>query len=301
MWLSLSIIGYVLLGVVFVMDKFILSKSVARPAVYAFYSTVPAFLAFFAWPFGVQLPHGVDIVWAIASGLLFGLGMHTLFLAVKAGEASHINPFTGAVITIVTYALSAVALGEQLSRAEIAGVMVLTLASVLLSYETSRVHHGWHAGYLWAILSGIAFAISLVIVKYFYEHYSFITGLVWTRGTSGLYALLLLLFPSVRRALFKSRPRAFKTYGKRHALGLVLADKILSVIGIVLLHYAIAIGSVTLVNALEGVQYVFMFILIYLSTRFFPRVFKEYFTKRELIIETIAIVLVAVGSVLFVL
>jgi hypothetical protein len=75
----------------------------------------------------------------------------------------------------------------------------------------------------------------------------------------------------------------------------------LSVIGIVLVHYAIAIGRVTLVNALEGVQYVFMFILIYLSTKFWPRVFKEYFTKRELLIETIAIVLVAAGSVLFVM
>jgi drug/metabolite transporter (DMT)-like permease len=99
--------------------------------------------------------------------------------------------------------------------------MVLTFASVLLAYEKTQRHRGWHIGFLWAILSGICFAVSLVIAKYFYNHYSFLTGLIWTRGTGGLYAVILLLFPSVRHVLSKKSRQPFKTYGKRHAFGIV--------------------------------------------------------------------------------
>jgi len=50
-----------------------------------------------------------------------------------------------------------------------------------------------------------------------------------------------------------------------------------------------------------GIQFVLMFILIYLLTKFAPKVFQEYVTKRELAVQTIAIILVMVGSGLFVL
>ena len=43
-----------------------------------------------------------------------------------------------------------------------------------------------------------------------------------------------------------------------------------------------SIGSVTIVGAMSGVQYVLMFIMIYLLTKFTPKIFKEYFTKHEI-------------------
>ena len=87
---------------------------------------------------------------------------------------------------------------------------------------------------------------------------------------------------------------------QKHAFGIILGDKILGVVGVVLIQYAIALGSVTLVNALVGIQYALMFLLIFLLTKFAPRIFKEEFTKRELAIELIAIFFVVAGSGLFV-
>lgn len=302
MWFLITIIGYFLLAAVLVLDKLILTKSVGKPVVYTFYSTVFLLAAFLAWPFGVVLPSGIDIVWAMVSGVGFGFGMWTLFIAVKAGEASHINPFIGGVITIATYIFSFLLLGEQLTSAQVAGVMVMSFATLLLSFEKSKTHHGFHTGFLWGIASGIIFAVSHVAAKHMYEHYDFLTGLVWTRGTAGFFGLALLFFPSVNRALFGKKPKKkVKGYAKRHATAIVVANKVLSVIGIILVHYGISIGSVTLVNALAGVEYAFMFIMIFLCTKFLPKVFKEYFTKRELAVEVIAIALIALGSMFFVL
>ena len=39
MWFLVAFIGYFLLAVVVILDKFILTKSVSKPVVYTFYST----------------------------------------------------------------------------------------------------------------------------------------------------------------------------------------------------------------------------------------------------------------------
>lgn len=302
MWFLLIIVGYFLLAIVAILDKLILTKSVGRPVVYTFYSTVFlvfAFLAGLVVDMDPIVP--VDMFWGLVSGVTFGLGMWAMFIALKKGEVSHIAPFIAAVITMATYALSTLILGEKLGPLETAGVMVLAFASFLLSFEKSRKYDGFHVGFMWAILSGVIFAISHVSSKYLYDHYSFVTGLVWARGTSGIFGLALLMFPPVRAALTHHHRTLPKTYGKRHAFGIVVTNKVLSVVGIVMLHYAIAIGSVILVNALAGLQEAFTFFMILVLTRYAPKILKEYFTKREMTVQVIAIALVILGSVIFVL
>ncbi|MEK7083741.1 MAG: DMT family transporter, partial [Patescibacteria group bacterium] len=258
--------------------------------------------AFLAIPFGAAIPDGIDLWVAILSGMTFGAAMWAMFAAVKASEASHIDPFIGAVITIATYIFSTIFLGEHLTELQFVGVFVLAAASFLLSFEKSKNHNGFHSGFLWGMLAGVLFAISHVCAKYVYDNYPFLTAIVWARGSGGLFGLALLFVPSVWRSVMRRRTNGDepKTYGKRHVIIIVAANKILSVVAIVLANYAIAIGSVTLVNALAGAQYVFMFFMIYFLTKFFPKIFQEYFTKREFFVETIAIALIVVGSVLFV-
>ncbi len=298
-WFIIALVGYTALAVVFILDKLILTKSVSKPVVYTFYSTIYMFAVLLAYPFGVELLQGIDWLWATISGLTFGFGLWTMFIAVKNGEASHINPFLGAVITIATFIFSSIFLGESLTTLQIVGINILVLASFLLSFEKSKKYNGIHIGFLWAVLSGLLFAVSHVIAKYIYGIYPFLTGLVWTRATIGFVGILCLFYPAVQKT-FKKKKKQSKTFAKRHAFGLVVVDKILAVIGVIAIQYAIAIGSVTMVNAMSGLQYGLMFVFIYLLTKFLPKVFKEYFTKKELLVQTIALVLVIFGSALFV-
>lgn len=305
MWFAIALTGYAFLAIVAILDKFIVSKSV-RPVVYSFYSTIFMFGALLALPFvGWEFLKGVDWLWACASGIAFGLGMWTLYLAVKKGEATHISPFNGAMVSIFIYFLASFFLSEKLTGAQICGIAILVFASLLLSFEKTRTHSGFHIGFIWAILSGLLFAISHVSAKYLYGIYPFWPAFIWTRASTGLVGLLLLLSPSVRETFRKRHSTGVqaepKTFGKRHALGLVLSNKILSVLAIVLIQFAMSAGSVTLVGALSGLQFSLMFLFVYLSTKFLPRVFKEYFTKREIAVEMIAMVLVAIGSVFFVI
>lgn len=303
MWFIFALVGYFFLALTFILDKIILTKSLDKPVVYTFYSTIFMFGALFAFPLGVDFLKGIDWWWAIVSGMAFGFALWTLYKAVKSGEASHINPFNGAMVTISVYALSSFFLAEKLSNLQIIGIVILAGASLLLSFENSKKHKGFHMGFLWAFISGILFAISHVSAKYLYEIYPFLTGFVWTRATTGIVGLLVLFFPSVRKSFThkKNKKELPKTNAKRHVGSIVVATKILGVVAVVLIQYAISLGSVSLVTALSGLQYVCMFLLILFFTRFVPKVFHEYFTKKERALEWVAIFLVCLGSVMFVL
>jgi len=306
LWFFIALLGYFLLAVVFVLDKLILTKSVQKPVVYTFYSTIFMFAALLILPFGGGLLVGVDWLWALASGLGFGFGLWTMFIALKYGETSHISPFIGVVITVATFTLSYALFDERLSQTQIIGMIVLLVAGLLLSFEkTKGSQKKLYLGFVWAIVAGLLFAISHVAAKHIYEIYDFVTGFAWTRATTGIVGIVTMFFPCViqscRNGLKKSPQKKKKTYAKRYVFGIVVSDKVLGVIGVVLIQYAIAVGSVTLVNAMSGLQYVLMFLIILFTTKFYPRVFKEYFTKKETIMQWIALVFVVVGSALFVI
>jgi len=243
---------------------------------------------------------GLDWWWAVVSGVAFGLALLTFYKAIQHGEISHIGPFNGAAITVFLYITGYYFLAEKLSTTQIIGIVILILSSLLLAFEKSRKHSGFHVGFVWAIVSALLFAISHTSAKYLYGIYSFEIAFIWTRATTGLVGLFLLFFPSVRKT-FKRKKNTKKTYAGRHAVGLVITDKVLGVLSVVCIQYAIALGSPTLVQALSGLQFVLMFVFIYVLTKILPRVFKEYFTKKELKIEFVAILLVLVGSALLVL
>lgn len=299
MWLLLAFIGYFILALVVILDKLIVSKSAQKPIVYTFYSTIFMFGALLALPFiGWGLLYGVDWWWAIGSGVAFGLALWFLYLGVKEGETSHISPFNGAIFTAGIFLLANLILQEKLNSVQMAGTIVLGLACLLLSFERSQKHKGIHIGFLWAGISGLLFAFSHVAAKELYNIYPFWTAFIWTRATTGLVGLMCLFFPSVWRAFH--RHSEAKSYARKHAGLIIIIDKVLSIIAVILIQYAYATGVVTVVGALGGLQYVLMFVLVYLFTKFSPKVFKEYFTKRELAIEVIATILVAIGSAFFV-
>ena len=301
MWFLLAFLGYFLLALVFVIDKLILTKSVSKPIVYTFYSTIFLFGALLAWPFGVQFLKGFDWVIAIISGLSFGFALWAFFVGLKSGEASHISPFNGAMITIFTYVIADYFLGEKLNQMQIVGIIILVFSSLLLSFEKSRKNNGFHIGFFWAGVSGLLFAFSHVRAKYLYEVYPFLTGFVWTRVFIGFVGLFTLLSPTVRNSLKKEKKNKKEEAKSQKTMILIVVDKFFAVLGVILVQYAISISSVAPVIALSGLQFALMFVMVYLLTKFAPKVFKEYFTKREVAVEVIAILLVVLGSALFVL
>ncbi len=306
MSLLIAIIGYFLLAIVVLLDKKILTTAVAQPIVYTFYSTVFLLGLFLLLPFHSVQMTPQTVIYAGLSGISFGFALWTMFVAIKHGEASHSGPFIGAFITLASFILGALLLNEHLSSAQQVGIVFLIIASLLLSFEkTKRKQSWWHTGYLWGIISGILFGLSHVTAKVVYDMVAFLPALVWTKGITGMFALFLLLSPTVRRALAPHTPvrtrheqKKVKEKKMKHTL-LVVVNKLFSVLANGLIQYAIAIGSVTLVTAIGGIQYVFLFLLIVLFSKYYRSFFQEYMTKREISVQIVALGFVMIGAALF--
>jgi len=67
------------------------------------------------------------------------------------------------------------------------------------------------------------------------------------------------------------------------------------VVAVLLIQYATALGSVTIVNALSGVQFAFLIVVIALLTKYDPKLSKEKFARGELRNELLAVLVIAIG------
>ena len=102
--------------------------------------------------------------------------------------------------------------------------------------------------------------------------------------------MFLLVSKKIREEIFKSLKNL---KGKKRLL--FFSNQGLAAVGAFLQNYAIYLGSVALVGALQGVQYVFLLVLGGLITVFYPKIMKENISKSVIIQKIIAIVLIVIG------
>jgi len=280
-----------------ILDKFLLTKKFPRVSVLTFWTAVWNLLGvvFVFWDF-VFFPGWGILILALLSGVFFTVALQFLYSALKTGETSHVGPLVGGVVPIVSFAVSYFWLGERLSSVQLLSIGLLVIGTLLISLEKSRRHNGWHIGMVWGLCAGLFFGLSYVLMRGIFLDTTFSTGFVWARIGGFLAALPLLLNRSVRADIF------VKTKAKKEKLesGLfILAiNKTLAVIYFLGMNYALSLASATIVNALAGLQYAIMFVMIYIFTKTIPKFFQEQFTRREIIMQIVALGLIILGLAL---
>lgn len=296
MEIIIALSGYIILAVVGILDKFILSDRQISPARFVFYSTAPLLLLFLAVPFGGTLA-GWDYLVALLSGCGFGLGLYFMYRGFEKSEVSHIGPLVGGSIPVVTLILGSLFLNEQLTDKMLWGVMFLIIGSFVIAMEYTSRRFAFKLAMIWGVLAALAFAISHVTAKYLYTRYGFVDGFVWSRAMIGVFGFLFLLIPKAAKDIFSS-VKTKPSDESRNSVLLVAADKILGVAGVVIIQFAISLGSVTVINALAGVQFAVLVLLVGVMTKCFPKRFKEEYSATEVVQEAIAIVLISIGLAL---
>lgn len=312
MWVLIALLGNTTLALVGIIDKLILTKAVSKPIVLVFYSTIFILPAFLILPFGfVTMPLvGTHYGLSLVSGFCFALGLWAMYLAITKGEVSRIGPIIGAVTPFFILFLSRFFLGEKLGPYALLAAIFLMVGSLIISIDSKEGTSPWRSGLEWAAVSGFLFAISHVSAKYIYNQYDFVSGFVLTKLPIGIFAIFLLLSPSVRAVFAKKKEiAALKPVGERQEtsikkiLGkyqvlLVGGNILLGALGAVLLQYAMSIGSVSLVNALAGVQFAMLIVLVAIISKFFPQILKETFSKKEILQKAVAVFFISIGLLL---
>ena len=200
-------------------------------------------------------------------------------------------PAIGAISAIASFMMSYAFLNIPLEEHFVYGVLLLSLGTFLLSH----VRFGADRNILLHIFhSGLFFGFHYIAMKGLFLETSFADGFFWSRIGFVLFALSLLLVP----VYFDKIKEQTKTTTRNAGL-LVLCTKIIAGIAAFMLLKATDVGDVTVVQALDGLKFVFIIILSLLLGRFIPKTAGENeFDFKTLIRKALYIAIIALGFVI---
>lgn len=266
-WIALAVVAQVINAGVALVDKYIVTseKIMSRPSVYAFYTCILAGMWVVVFLFGIvpipflaslgipSLAHVVSptlnvAVFSILSAYAFFIALVSLYTALKDADASDVIPVVGAVSAVASFGLSHFFLGTRLTPNFIVGLLLLSLGTLLVSH----LRFTWRTA-LNAIHAGLFFAVHYVTMKGLFNETSFDDGFFWSRVAFFVVAVSMLMIPGY---LDKIHSQTKAT--TRHSGFLVLGTKLMAGIGSILILKATALGNVAIVQALGGLQFVFL-------------------------------------------
>src|SRR3989344_3073074 len=102
-WLAIVLIGHFLNALAFLMDKFLLTKKIPSPFVYAFFIGALGILGVVLIPFGFSVPSALEITRALVAGATFVLALIFFFAGLKENEVSRVVPLTGGPVALFTF------------------------------------------------------------------------------------------------------------------------------------------------------------------------------------------------------
>lgn len=311
-WLIIALVAYFLLAIANLIDKFLVEKVLGSARAYTFLASIMGLLVFVAAPWTLNWPGLTMFIFNIVLGGFFTLALLFLYAALRRGEASKILVLVGGSTPIFSAPLAFMFLGDVFSARQVIAISLLFIGLLIIAFLPSRNKNFWEKiysrlslkstkpqlGVLLAVLSGLAYAIFFVGSKYAYQGQEFLSAFLWTRLGAALFASLILFSKRARQeisAIFKPNK------GNNKKQGLLVVNQGLGAFGFILQNYAIYLGPVAIVNALQGVQYVWIIILGALISIFAPKVLKEDLSRNIIIKKILAILIISAGLYLLTL
>lgn len=300
-WIWLAVGGQVLNAVVAILDKCIISSdsAIPRPFVYAFYSCLlsGAWLLAFAigWVPGIDaigFPHWDNIVLptlevfalAILAAYSFFIALVSMFNALKFDSPSNVMPVIGAVAAVSSVGLNYLFLNSPLTDSFLLGIALLAIGTFLVSQANFS-----RALVLTTVHSGLFFALHLITMKGLFQITSFDNGFFWSRTALVFFALSLLLVPAYVKKIKKGTANTTRRGG-----ALVLLAKVVAGIASFMLLKATDWGEVAVVQALDGLKFVFILFFSYLVTLWVPQIHTESGTRPQEVVRKIMYVSIIV-------
>jgi drug/metabolite transporter (DMT)-like permease len=294
-WLIVAILGYFAFALASLGDKIILGQS-PRPRAFTFFVGVFNILAVFLIPFiDFGVPTGFTILWIVLDAIIYIFGIYGMFSALEKFDVSRVIPAIGATQPIFIFLLTWIFWGPQsLGTQQIVAFVLLLLGTIIISVNRTGDLFTKESLKI-SLATALLFSMDFVFSKFVYLNLPFWQGFIWIRIISFIFALMLLIHPAFYKDVFGKKAKE-KT---KTSTGLLFVSfQAAGGIATILQSWAIALAPIAylaIINALRGVQYVFLFAFTVACTTCIPKVLKEDVSKGTLIQKISAILVIALG------
>jgi uncharacterized membrane protein len=302
MYLAIGLVVFAqfLNAIIALVDKYIIStKKVPNPSYYAFFVSILSALSVFVFLFSsinipipglsipsmgnVGIPSLAIIIISLSAGIAFFFALWSLFSALREADASDVIPVVGSTSALVALPFGHYLLGVGVSHNVFLGIFFLIVGALFLSHYRFKFRV-----FLITLISGFFFALHFIGLKYLFTITGFDNAFFWSRMGIVIAALVIFL---PRWTYCKDCSR--NTTRKSHAI--IIGNKILAGVAGFILLKAIDLSDVALVQALGGLQFVFLFLLSMTMGRMMPREVGENVSGKYRVQKTVAISLLVIG------
>ena len=303
-WLAVALTAYLILAVVNLLDKFLVDNVMKSSRAYAFAACVLGAGIALVSPWFLTWPGWLPFFHNLINGFIFAAALWSLFSALRRGEVSRILVLVGGLTPVFTLILSLLFLEESFSRGEIMGMLLILVGVFLIIFlpfskdlksKVGSVPNlklaAFFQGMAIAALSALFYSVYFISTKEAYLGQPFFSAFIWTRLGAALAVMLFLLRSADRLAIkeaFLSSDRGGKKF-------LVVFNQSMGAAGFILQNYAVYLGSVVIVNALQGVQYAFLLVISGAVSLLAPQLLKEDFSRRAVFQKSLAVAAIMAG------
>lgn len=291
LWVILSILSALVWALVNVVDKYVLEKWIRKPIVpvmmLGIVGLIAALLVYFIR--GYSPLSLFNIILALIAGAFYFLMNLSYFKAAQIEEISRVVPLFK-LTPIFILILATIFLGEVFTPLRYLGIFLLVIGAILISMKGSFKIRLSKAIFF-MLLSAFFLSLNQVITKYLLDFTDF-----WTVFSYVRFGAFVALIPAFYFN-FKDLREVAREHGKK-AIGVMSLNESMNLVAVLLITIAVALGSVTLVNALASVQLFFVLFFTIILSVFYPRILKEEITRKTIFFKIIAIVLMFIGALL---
>lgn len=297
-WIIIVLVAYFILAIVGVVDKFLLSQIITDNRLYTFLIGVLGLFVFTAIPFVTFAWPGLwGFFLDVVSGGFLIAALFLFYRALQEGEASLVIPLIGGGLPLAVFVFSLLFLGSSFSTRQLLAVFFLLVGGVLITLIPKAKARWWQfwkrrkpSGVGIAMIATLCFATYFVMSEHIYATQGFATGFILSRLGS-FFAVCWLLFDS---SFIRTLKRFFHDFIKKKKY-IFFINQLFGAVGFLGQSYAISIKSAAIVNALQGVQYVFLLIIASGVSLLLPHVIQERVTRIVIAEKSIAIIVIAIG------
>lgn len=307
MWILFVILASFFYALVSLVDKYVLTNVNTRPAVLVFYIGVLGMLVFLLSPFvGFDVPPLPSLLLSAGSGFVFSLALLVFFSKLKIFEASRLVPAVGAFVPLFIFLFVFILSWgrETFSGVELAAFLLLLAGTVLISRKKGTSHT--KASLQAALASALLFSVAFIMAKYAYMGQSFWPVFMFMRFGGLAVSLGLLFLQEVRNELLGKGQNgtgiSFWEMPGKYLIFLVgQAGGALAEVFRNAALFLVPLSMLPFVNALQGLQHVFLLAFATLLSWKFPHILKEEASKGSLAGKLLAIFLIGGGLALLAL
>ncbi len=290
-WIYFVILATFLWSITNVMDKYLVDKRVKSPLILLIFfriaSLIPIIILIPILNIGVP---SLDLFFLIfVSAILMILAIITYYKAVEVEEISVSIPLFQ-FIPIFTLFIAFFTLGERLTGMDYLGFLILILGGFVISIRRTSGLFRIGRVFWFVMIASLLFSASYVITKFVLGYVNYWDTFMWI-WIFGIFATLSMLFSGKIRSRFRHY------YGKinKRDWTIISTNIIISIIASASYYFAVKLGPISLVQASENIQMIFVFLLALLFTRVYPYIMKEKFDIRSLIQKILGMILIIMG------